>query len=142
MSSKRKWDQPADGEVPAKAAKVEEGKTASEAAAAAAAATSTPPAEPAEEGELDDAAKDEARDKVHEKPPLRLDTAVAGSSESGKKRPGPLDLSGTKGPITPALPSALATARNIDDLMTIDYPEGIKSPQVELNVNAKQGKFR
>ncbi|KAH7890973.1 hypothetical protein F5I97DRAFT_1840394 [Phlebopus sp. FC_14] len=42
MSSKRKWDQaapetPADGEIPAKVTKTDEGKTASEAAAAAAA---------------------------------------------------------------------------------------------------------
>jgi hypothetical protein len=39
MSSKRKWDQagPADADSPAKAPKLEEGKTASEAAAAAAA---------------------------------------------------------------------------------------------------------
>lgn len=41
MSSKRKWDQAAPegdgGELPAKAAKVDEGKTASDAAAAAAA---------------------------------------------------------------------------------------------------------
>ncbi|SJK97983.1 uncharacterized protein ARMOST_01239 [Armillaria ostoyae] len=40
------------------------------------------------------------------------------------------------------LPSALATARIIDDLGRIPYPEGIKSPRVELNINAKDGKFR
>jgi len=41
-----------------------------------------------------------------------------------------------------ALPSALATARYIEDLNRITYPEGIKSPQVELNVNTQNGKFR
>ena len=87
--------------------------------------------EEAEDGEVD-----ESRDKVQEKPPLRLDTTL------DKKRPGPLDLSGTKGPIPQPLPSALATARNIEDISTIEYPEGIQSPRVELNVNAKQGKFR
>ncbi|KAH9889411.1 armadillo-type protein [Cubamyces lactineus] len=40
------------------------------------------------------------------------------------------------------LPSALATARIIEDIDSIKYPEGIKSPKPELNVNAKQGKFR
>ncbi|KAH9003169.1 hypothetical protein EDB86DRAFT_2799935 [Lactarius hatsudake] len=41
-----------------------------------------------------------------------------------------------------ALPSALATARHIEDLNRITYPEGIKCPKVELNVNAQDGKFR
>ncbi len=41
-----------------------------------------------------------------------------------------------------ALPSALATARYIEDLNHITYPEGIKSPKVELNVNTQNGKFR
>ena len=44
MSSKRKWDQaaPSDTDTPAKAPKIDEGKTASEAAAAAAAAGGDP----------------------------------------------------------------------------------------------------
>ncbi|KAI9439810.1 hypothetical protein H4582DRAFT_1813000 [Lactarius indigo] len=41
-----------------------------------------------------------------------------------------------------ALPSALATARHIEDLSRITYPEGVKSPKVELNVNTQNGKFR
>ena len=41
-----------------------------------------------------------------------------------------------------ALPSALATARYIEDINHITYPEGIKRPKVELNVNAQNGKFR
>ncbi|EKM53380.1 uncharacterized protein PHACADRAFT_259721 [Phanerochaete carnosa HHB-10118-sp] len=122
-----------------------EEKAAAEAQAAkkAEAAPEPEPAEPksqeVEEGELEEQdQKDdaEARDKVPEKPPLRLDTTL------DKKRPGPLDLSGTKGPIQSALPSALATARIIEDISEISYPEGIMSPKVELNMNAKQGKFR
>ena len=46
-----------------------------------------------------------------------------------------------KAEITP-LPSAITTARIIDDLGRVPYPEGIKSPKVELNINAKDGKFR
>ncbi|KZV61935.1 ARM repeat-containing protein [Peniophora sp. CONT] len=40
------------------------------------------------------------------------------------------------------LPSALATARAIDDIRSIAYPEGIQSPKVELNVNSLKGKFK
>lgn len=125
----------------------EKAKAEAEAEAAAAAAAAVAAAsesvlkdaqktEEPEEGEVDE--KDDS--KSHDKPPLRLDTAVV--SPEPKRRPGPLDLSGTKGPIVPPLPSALATARIIDDLGGINYPEGIKSPKVELNINAKQGKFR
>jgi translation initiation factor 4G len=51
-------------------------------------------------------------------------------------------LSNTQKGITGALPSALATARIIEDINQVSYPEGIMSPKIELNVNAKQGKFR
>jgi translation initiation factor 4G len=44
--------------------------------------------------------------------------------------------------IPPSLPSALATARIIDDIGQITYPEGIRSPKMELNINAKGGKFK
>lgn len=58
-------------------------------------------------------------------------------------RPGPLDLSGVaKQDITAPLPSALATARIIDDLGSVSYPDGILSPKIELNENAQPGKFR
>lgn len=122
-------------------AKAEAEAEAAAAAAAAAAASESlvkdaQKTEEPEEGEVDE--KDDG--KAHDKPPLRLDTAVV--SPEPKRRPGPLDLSGTKGPIVPPLPSALATARIIDDLGGISYPEGIKSPKIELNINAKQGKFR
>jgi hypothetical protein len=39
-------------------------------------------------------------------------------------------------------PSALATVRVIDDLGVIPYPEGVMTPKLELNVNAKDSKFR
>ncbi|OBZ69854.1 hypothetical protein A0H81_10310 [Grifola frondosa] len=61
--------------------------------------------------------------------------------EAIKRRLGPLDISGTTGAIPP-LPSALATTRAIKNLGSIVYPEGIKGPNAELNVNAKQGEFR
>ncbi|PBK74051.1 ARM repeat-containing protein [Armillaria solidipes] len=62
-------------------------------------------------------------------------------SELPRRRPGPPDLSTTKANIPAPPPSALATARIIDDLGRFPYPEGIKSPRVELNINAKDGKF-
>ncbi|KZP01936.1 hypothetical protein FIBSPDRAFT_674039, partial [Athelia psychrophila] len=57
-------------------------------------------------------------------------------------RPGPLDISYGKTPITPGLPSALATARIIEDIEKMEYPEGIMNPKLELNVNAKDSKFK
>lgn len=57
-----------------------------------------------------------------------------------RRRPGPIDLSSTAR--TPPPRSALAAARFIEDLRRVSYPEGIRSPKVELNVNAKSGKFR
>ncbi|TFY73543.1 hypothetical protein EWM64_g10469, partial [Hericium alpestre] len=57
-----------------------------------------------------------------------------------KKRPEGLD--GTSVTVSAPPPSALSTARIIEDLGRVQYPEGIKSPKVELNVNAPAGKFR
>lgn len=89
-----------------------------------------------EEGEIEEDAP-----KAEEKKPLKIQTSLEGPS--GRKRPGPLDLSGAQKPNIPQpLPSALATARIIDDLGRVPYPEGVKSPRLELNVNAKNGKFR
>ncbi|KAJ3737527.1 hypothetical protein DFJ43DRAFT_1148650 [Lentinula guzmanii] len=83
-----------------------------------------------------------AETKSEEQKPLRIDTA-APSEPLPKRRPGRLDLSTVDKPNIPApLPSALATARVIDDLGRVPYPEGVQSPKVELNVNAKDGKFR
>ncbi|KAJ7270036.1 armadillo-type protein [Mycena haematopus] len=75
--------------------------------------------------------------------PLRIDTAASAPVEFPRRRPGPLDLSTTFKPNIPAaLPSALATARIIDDLSRVPYPDNIQSPKIELNINAKDGKFR
>lgn len=61
----------------------------------------------------------------------------------GVKRKEPLDLSYASKPNIPTpLPPALATARIIEDLGRVPYPDGVRSPKVELNVNAKDGKFR
>ena len=80
--------------------------------------------------------------KPLEKEPLRIDTSLP-SPEHPRKRPGPLNLQTTiNSSIAPSLPSALATARHIEDINRITYPEGIKSPKVELNVNTQKGKFR
>ncbi|KAG9054712.1 hypothetical protein FS842_004360 [Serendipita sp. 407] len=57
--------------------------------------------------------------------------------------PGRLDLSSTTSANLPQpLPSALASARIIEDIGKVSYPEGIKAPSSELNVNAASGKFR
>lgn len=72
-----------------------------------------------------------------QKESLRIDT-----TELSRRRPGPLDITAArKDSSTPPL-SALMTARNLDRLDEVEYPEGIKSPKVELNQNAKDGKFR
>lgn len=118
-----------------------------------------PPPEPAleelkEDGELRDSPivstpsttgipstpKDDLKEKTKEA--LRINTGSATFVEPLRRRPGPLDLSNTKSVLSPSLPSALATARHIDDLGRIPYPEGILSPKPELNTNAKDGKFR
>ncbi|KAL5512629.1 hypothetical protein ACEPAG_3282 [Sanghuangporus baumii] len=72
------------------------------------------------------------------------DVPLSASPETAKRRPipGPLDLSSTHKPVAQPLPSALATARHIQDVYQVPYPEGIRSPKPELNTNAKDGKFR
>lgn len=110
-------------------------------------------AEP-EEGELDEpearsaegkkaSETEEAEEKSQDKGVLRINTALASPETPRKRHPGPLDLSSTRTQaIAQPLPSALATARIIEDLGSVSYPEGIRSPKIELNVNAKHGKFR
>ncbi|KAI0042560.1 hypothetical protein FA95DRAFT_1575660 [Auriscalpium vulgare] len=79
--------------------------------------------------------------KAVDKEPLRIDTAL--SAEPTRRRPGPLNLSTTlNANIAAPLPSALATARIIEDINRVNYPSGIKSPRIELNVNAPAGKFK
>ncbi|KAH7928676.1 hypothetical protein BV22DRAFT_1126335 [Leucogyrophana mollusca] len=74
---------------------------------------------------------------------LRIDTSsMPPPSELPRRRPGPLDLTSSKKDIPAGPQSALATARHIEDLSQIEYPQGIKSPSVELNANAKDKKFR
>ena len=57
--------------------------------------------------------------------------------------PGRLGLSSTINPnLSQPLPSALSSARIIEDIDKVSYPPGIKAPKRELNVNAASGKFR
>lgn len=90
-----------------------------------------------EEGEVVESPVDAA---ATDKKALRIDTATANPADLGKKRPipGPLDLSAAKTNRS----SSLSTARVIEDLKSIPYPEGIQSPKAELNENAKPGQFR
>ena len=82
-----------------------------------------------------------ASQRAAEKEALRIDTSAHHHGPEPKRRPDPLNL--ITGVAVPApLPSALATARIIEDIGTIQYPEGVRSPKVELNVNAQKGKFR
>ncbi|OSX61566.1 hypothetical protein POSPLADRAFT_1170204 [Postia placenta MAD-698-R-SB12] len=130
----------------------EEERAAKEAEEAKVEAAEPPELEP-EEGEVQETeepesveteeAKDAPQDKAStDKASLRIDTALT-SPEGARRRPGHLDLSLAKSQTIPQpLPSALATARIIEDLGSVSYPDGIQSPKVELNVNAKQGKFR
>ncbi|GAW10500.1 eukaryotic initiation factor 4f subunit p130 [Lentinula edodes] len=92
--------------------------------------------------EEDAAAKAEAEEE-EEGEVIRINTARP-SEPLPKRRPGPLDLStvAVKTNLPPPIPSALATARIIEDLGRISYPEGVQSPKVKLNVNAKDGNFR
>ncbi|KAA1106796.1 hypothetical protein PGTUg99_004160 [Puccinia graminis f. sp. tritici] len=65
-----------------------------------------------------------------------------------KLRPAPIDVNAppqSKTPgesVTPSLPSALSSARKIEDLGKVSYPENIQSPRSELNADATPGKFR
>jgi translation initiation factor 4G len=83
--------------------------------------------------------------KSSEKEPLRICTSIPSlpSPEHQRIRPRPLNLqTAITSNTSPPLPSTLATAWYIEDIKRITYPEGIKSPNVELNVNAQRGKFR
>jgi translation initiation factor 4G len=80
--------------------------------------------------------------KSSEKKPLRIDTSIPSLPKHQRKRPRPLNLpTAVTGNTPPVLPSTLATARYIEDINSITYPEGIKGPKVELNVNTQRGKF-
>ncbi|KAG2043918.1 armadillo-type protein [Suillus americanus] len=63
-------------------------------------------------------------------------------TEISRRRPGPLDLASAKRDVSAPPPSALLTARVIENLSEVAYPEGIKSPKIELNANVRDGRFR
>ncbi|KAG1746344.1 hypothetical protein EDB19DRAFT_1873438 [Suillus lakei] len=61
--------------------------------------------------------------------------------DGGVSEPGEVPKPSAKSVTTPS-PSALLTARVIENLNEVVYPEGIKSPKVELNANVRDGRFR
>ncbi|KAK4698328.1 translation initiation factor 4G, partial [Phenoliferia sp. Uapishka_3] len=75
--------------------------------------------------------------------PSKPINGAATAPPAAKHVPGPLDLSATKSADIPApLPSALKTARAINNLESIAYPGDIKSPRPDLNATAEPGKYR
>lgn len=88
------------------------------------------------------AGNESAQEQPQDKVPSRIDVveALAGP---GHHEPESLDAPCIENQfVSRPLPSSLATAHFVKDLWSISYPEGIMSPNAELNVNAKQGKFR
>ncbi|KAF8342638.1 uncharacterized protein EI90DRAFT_3149753 [Cantharellus anzutake] len=76
-------------------------------------------------------------------PPPSLPSKPVMGLSLKRPTPGHLDLSqATIRDASTAPVSALASARIIQDIESFSYPEGIKSPAPELNVNAEKGKFR
>ena len=65
-----------------------------------------------------------------------------GHLEIPRRSPGPLDINSAKRDMSAPPLSVLATARNIERLQDIEYPEGVRSPREDLNKDAKGGKFR
>ncbi|KAJ1305948.1 hypothetical protein OPQ81_010665 [Rhizoctonia solani] len=72
--------------------------------------------------------------------PLSISTSV--NERTKRPVPGPLDLTSAQANRTAAPPSALASARIIEDLNSVPYPETIKTPNPDLNIAATPGKFR
>ena len=58
-----------------------------------------------------------------------------------KIHPGTPDIPDATNNVIAVPPSALVTARTIEDLRLITYPEGFTGPKQELNVNSMKGKF-
>ncbi|CAE7085121.1 unnamed protein product, partial [Rhizoctonia solani] len=73
--------------------------------------------------------------------PLSISTTSA-NDRPKRPVPGPLDLTSAQGNRSAAPPSALASARIIEDLNSVPYPETIKTPNPDLNIAATPGKFR
>ena len=90
-----------------------------------------------ENGEASEKPINGTNKSLKQKESLRIDT-----SESTRRRLYPLDINAAKKDSSSPPLSALMTARNIDRLDEVEYPQGIKSPKTELNQNAKDGKFR
>ncbi|KAG1739093.1 eukaryotic translation initiation factor 4G1, eIF4E-binding domain-containing protein, partial [Suillus paluster] len=63
-------------------------------------------------------------------------------SEIPQRRTSPQDLASAKTNVSAPHTSALLTARVIENLSQVVYPEGIKGPKVELNANVRDGRFR
>ncbi|CUA72741.1 Eukaryotic translation initiation factor 4 gamma [Rhizoctonia solani] len=153
----------AEAEVKAKE-EAEKVKAAAEAKAKAEAAAK-------EEAEAKEAAAEEARDTISASPisspkppngllpstvpdrpsPLSVSStpgrpsplSISTTNERPKRPvPGPLDLTSAQGNRSAAPPSALASARIIEDLNVVPYPETIKTPNPDLNIAATPGKFR
>ncbi|KAG9100203.1 hypothetical protein FRC06_004447 [Ceratobasidium sp. 370] len=74
--------------------------------------------------------------------PSPLSISTTASERPKRPVPGPLDLSSAQGNRSAAPPSALASARIIEDLNAVPYPEAIKTPNPDLNIAATPGKFR
>ncbi|KAF9243245.1 hypothetical protein BU15DRAFT_72432 [Melanogaster broomeanus] len=70
---------------------------------------------------------------------LRIDTSsMPPPLEIPRRRPGPLDINAAKRDISTAPLSALATAKNIERLQDVEYPEGVMSPCEDLNQGRKR----
>ncbi|OAV98869.1 hypothetical protein, variant [Puccinia triticina 1-1 BBBD Race 1] len=103
-----------------------------------------------EEKEAADKLAKEAKAKAEAKTvePKPVNGASSVPAAGAKVRPAPIDvnappqskIAGETG--TPSLPSALSSARKIEDLGKVSYPENIQSPRSELNADATPGKFR
>ena len=90
--------------------------------------------------EAEDATK--AREHPHSPVEFGPVPAVEEGGINEVEKPEENDLSGIRQPVSPAWPSALMTARNIENLDSVLYPEGINGPKPELNQSAEKGKFR
>jgi translation initiation factor 4G len=77
--------------------------------------------------------RDQRKDRPKDNENPRVDTSSASPSAADP----PINSKPT--PLAPS--SAFAKARLIDDIGQIIYPEGIKGPKMEPNINAKDGKF-
>ncbi|KAG8733135.1 hypothetical protein FRC10_000405 [Ceratobasidium sp. 414] len=74
--------------------------------------------------------------------PSSLSTPTAAGVRPKRPVPGPLDLGSAQANRRAARPSALASAKMIEDLNAVRYPEAIKEPNPDLNITALPGKFR